>query len=335
MRQHTAEFALFLLGGVLVLGLLTLAWAIGPRSSEAQQDSMHNCPQAGNWAISVWSGDDGTDTGEALAACGPGAVDFAYYIDPDTQQWLRYFVGRAEISNLLTLDDMQGVIAHGPVGAPTPTATLTPTPMPTATPTPAPTATPTPVAGGFSVSKTSDYISITGSLWVVGEVKNNNAFNAEFVKIEATFFDAADRVVASEYSYSCLDIIPPGGDSPFDILLWDPPANIARYTLQAYDEPAREPPPSGLDISGVSTRLSGAGYYHVTGLITNNSSDTYEFVGVCGALYDSAGRVFRTGHTYIGPDTLAPGQSASFDFSESVDSTPVASYRLWVDAERV
>ncbi len=322
MQRYRTKAVLFLLGGMLALSTLALAWAIGPGSSEAQQGAMHNCPQAGKWAISVWDGADGTDTGEALATCGEGAVGVAYSIDPDTQGWLRWFAERPEMTTLSILDNMQGIIVLGGEVVPTPT------PMPTPTPTP------TPVAGGFSVSKTSDYISITGSLWVVGEVKNNNAFNAEFVKIEATFFDAADRVVASEYSYSCLDIIPPGGDSPFDILLWDPPANIARYTLQAYDEPAREPLPSGLDISGVSTRLSAAGYYHVTGLITNNSSDTYEFVGVCGALYDSAGRVSRTGHTYIGPDTLAPGESASFDWSESVDSTPVASYRLWVDAER-
>jgi len=324
MRSVRAKAVLLLLGGLLALSLVALALAIGPGSSEADQGAMHNCPQAGKWAISVWSGDDGTGAEQAFATCDAGAIAAAYYLDPQTQGWQRWFAGRPLVSTLEALNDMQGVIALGAVGAPPPS------PTPTATPV----ATPTPVAGGFSVSKTSDYISITGSLWVVGEVKNNNAFNAEFVKIEGTFFDAADRVVASEYSYSCLDIIPPGGDSPFDILLWDPPANIARYTLRAYDRPADELPPSGLDISGVSTRLSPSGYYHVTGLITNNSSDTYEFVRICGALYDSAGNVIRTDYTYIGPDTLAPGESASFDWSESVDSTPVASYRLWADGER-
>ena len=102
--------------------------AAGSARAPQGAEQMHNCPQAGNWAISVWDGADGADTGEALAACGPGAVDFAYYIDPGTQQWLRYFVGRAEISNLLTLDDMQGVIAHGVMLAATPTPTPTPPP---------------------------------------------------------------------------------------------------------------------------------------------------------------------------------------------------------------
>jgi Tol biopolymer transport system component len=71
-----------------------------------------NCPPANKWAIAVW---DGADTGveEALNACGEGAVDSAYYIDPDSQQWLRYLAGRPELSNLEALGDMQGVIVHG------------------------------------------------------------------------------------------------------------------------------------------------------------------------------------------------------------------------------
>jgi hypothetical protein len=120
MRSARAKAVLLLLGGLVALGLLTLTWAIGPGSSEAQQDAMHNCPQAGKWAISAWSGQDGTDTGEALATCG-GGVDLAYYIDPDTQQWLGYFVGRADISTLPTLNDKQGVIARGSAAA-TPTS---------------------------------------------------------------------------------------------------------------------------------------------------------------------------------------------------------------------
>ena len=91
MRKASAKAVLVLLGGTIVLAVLTLVWAIGAGSSEAQQDGMHNCPQAGKWAISVWDGQDGSETGEALATCGEGAVDFAYYLDPETNGWLGYF----------------------------------------------------------------------------------------------------------------------------------------------------------------------------------------------------------------------------------------------------
>lgn len=111
---------------MFAFGLLAMVWAAGSGSSEAQQGAMHNCPQPGKWAISVWQGEDGTATGQALATCGEGAADFAYYIDPDSQAWLGYFVGRPEISELPALDGMQGVVAHGAASAPLPTVTPTP-----------------------------------------------------------------------------------------------------------------------------------------------------------------------------------------------------------------
>jgi len=90
-----------------------LAWAVGPGWPQAHDDTLHNCPKAGKWAISVWDGPDGTDTGQALAACGAGAVAAAYHIDPHTQVWSRWFAGWPAISNLATLDSGQAVITLG------------------------------------------------------------------------------------------------------------------------------------------------------------------------------------------------------------------------------
>jgi beta-lactamase superfamily II metal-dependent hydrolase/putative hemolysin len=107
------ELALLSLTGMLGLGLMTLVWAIEIGPSQAQQGAMQNCPQAGKWAISVWGGADGTEASEALAACGQDAVEVAYYIDPDTQVWWRWFAGKPDVSNLSMVNDMQGVLALG------------------------------------------------------------------------------------------------------------------------------------------------------------------------------------------------------------------------------
>jgi hypothetical protein len=40
-------------------------------------------------------------------------VAAAYWIDPQTQEWLRYFDGRPELTSLTSLDNMQGVLALG------------------------------------------------------------------------------------------------------------------------------------------------------------------------------------------------------------------------------
>ena len=110
--------------GVIALGSRSASPAAAP-APPAGQSSVQNCPPAGKWAISVWSGQDGVGADQALASCGPGAVSAAYYLDPQTGGWLRWFHGRPEISNLATLNNLQGVIALGGAGVP---ATPTPTP---------------------------------------------------------------------------------------------------------------------------------------------------------------------------------------------------------------
>jgi hypothetical protein len=77
------------------------------------QGAMRNCPRPGKWAISVWDGADGTDTGQAVATCEAGAVAAAYYIDPQTQAWSHWLAGRPEVSDLHALNRLQAVIALG------------------------------------------------------------------------------------------------------------------------------------------------------------------------------------------------------------------------------
>lgn len=141
MLSSRVTLVLISSGVMIALGLVVFTWGFGAGASEAQQDAMHNCPQTGKWAIAVWDGPDGTDTGQALATCGGTAVA-AYYLDPVTQGWERWFAARPEVSNLETLNDRQGVIALGEAGAPASTATATPTPTAGETPTLTPTATP-------------------------------------------------------------------------------------------------------------------------------------------------------------------------------------------------
>jgi hypothetical protein len=74
---------------------------------------LHNCPLPGKWAISVWDGPDGTPTANALATCTGVSIGAVYSLDPTTNGWSRYFTGRPDVSNLLTVDDMEGIITLG------------------------------------------------------------------------------------------------------------------------------------------------------------------------------------------------------------------------------
>ncbi len=340
--------------GVLAVGLALVAAVLAAHGSSIQAQPVASIafppPRApadlyagcNNVALSF---PDGTASEMVVDAVTPaGVVESMWRHSAALGRWEGFNPAAPGASDLLTVDywDAVWLCVAGAAAAPapgagamaTPTPQAPPPPAPTATsiPPPAPTATPTvqpAEAGGFSARKTSDYVSGTGSLQVVGEVVNANAFDAEFVKIVGTFFDAAGNVIATDFTYSCLDTIPAGGDSPFDLSVLDPPPGIARYSLQVQGEPSAEPPPSGLQISGVTTNVSELGSYHVIGLVTNNSGVTYEFVKICGALYNGGGDVVRAGFTYSELDTLGPGQSSSFDYME-MDAPQVASHRLWV-----
>jgi hypothetical protein len=125
MRTPRSKLGLLFLAGS-TLGLLALIWAMTFGSSKAQDAAMHNCPQPGKWSITVWGGDDGTSADQAFATCGEGTVMAAYDLDPQTQGWLRWFADEPGISTLMTMDNMEGVVALGAAPTPTPTPTAPP-----------------------------------------------------------------------------------------------------------------------------------------------------------------------------------------------------------------
>lgn len=90
--------------GVAVVALM----ALGGQAT-ADDATMHNCPDEGQWAISVWTGEE-TDASEALGTC--GNIEVAYALTP-TGAWERYIAGVPEVNTLETIDQYQGVIALG------------------------------------------------------------------------------------------------------------------------------------------------------------------------------------------------------------------------------
>ena len=193
MRQHTAVIAAFLLGGVSVLGLLALASVLGPGVSQADDATMHNCPQPGRWAIAVWGGDDGADPGEAFATCGEGAVLVAYDLDPQTGGWLGWFAGRPGMSTLSKLDDMQGVLALGSATGPVVTPTLTPTLTPPPTPTPIPT--PAGPATTFG-----DGVHVVGTDIAPGTYRNSSSSGGCYWERLSGFGGTFDEIIANEFA---------------------------------------------------------------------------------------------------------------------------------------
>lgn len=71
------------------------------------------CPATARWSLAVWSGANDTPTLDALATCTGAQVKAAYWLEPQSQTWLRFVDGHPEFSNLTTLDNLQSVILLG------------------------------------------------------------------------------------------------------------------------------------------------------------------------------------------------------------------------------
>jgi hypothetical protein len=101
--------------GVIAFGSASesVSAAAAPSAQAQLANRMEGCPEPGKWAISVWNGEAGTPTGLALATCPAATVVTAYWLDPQTQKWKRYFDGKPDVTNLLELGEMQGLIVLG------------------------------------------------------------------------------------------------------------------------------------------------------------------------------------------------------------------------------
>jgi len=105
--------------GVIALGSASMAASaagLGPANGNAFQ--LVNCPQPGKWVISTWDGPNSTAIGQAVGTCPDTSVAAVYWLDPQTQGWLRYVAGRPDITSLTTIDAMQGILTLGGPTAP-------------------------------------------------------------------------------------------------------------------------------------------------------------------------------------------------------------------------
>ena len=221
---------------------------------------------------------------------------------------------------------LQGV---PPTDPPTVEALATDTPVPTDTPiptdTPAPTDTAVPAeaaappetagvpegADGVEFQGVTDYLSGSGSHYLVGEVLNRTAETLRFVEISATFYDASGQVVGGGSTFTELNSVEPGSAAPFKLTTLNPPA-FERYDLQV-DYATTTQPPIRLEITGHSGALDGSGWYRVTGEVRNPHGFAVKFPEIVATYYNGAHEVIRVEANLAQVNPLEPGQSSPFE----------------------
>jgi hypothetical protein len=225
-----------------------------------------------------------------------------------------------------------------------PTHTLTPSPStiaPSITPTNTATLTPTatlpacPNGNVYIKTNHSYFVDNIGYLHVVGEVKNCTSNYLTLVKITANFFNSANVLVDTDFTYTWLDNLRPGHTTCFHDLLQEP-AGWAYYQFEnpSYSTDGQSLP--NLSVLNDSGSIDPTfGWYRVIGQVQNNEPNRVEYVSPVITLYNSGGTVLDCDFTYVNSTHLDPGQTSSFedDFVSRDDYSNVSSYRIQVDGD--
>jgi hypothetical protein len=227
-------------------------------------------------------------------------------------------------------------MSNPPQPMPTTTATSvvfdTATPLPIPTQIPAQTVTPIPTgsvfAQGVTVFKPYDGSS---SDYIVGEIRNSTSSTIQYVKITAILRNDSGTVVGAEYTYAHIGLITPNSNSPFRLILSNPPAWSSADLIIEYSETADQP--YVLDVSTSSAYLDAYGGWHVPVRVTNNDSSSHTYVQIFATLYGSDGKVIGVDYTYTSPSTLMPGQTVDVDmevyfWAGRPDASRISSYSV-------
>jgi len=194
-----------------------------------------------------------------------------------------------------------------------------------------PTPTPLPLElAGLSFRETA-----VGSLWFLGEVVNPTTDFVDHVAVLVSLTDAEGRQIDANLVYTALDLIPPGGRSPFGLLFPARPPGLAGF--QATLASAESVAVLGdrvTDLVVVEHNGGPAGpVYRVTGQVQNQGQVAVDEVRVVVTLYDAQGALtgFRAERLKL---RLEPGASAPFDVRATLGGTGTVKYTVAVQGRR-
>jgi hypothetical protein len=214
---------------------------------------------------------------------------------------------------------------------PAETALPTDTPVPSPTPTAMPTeATPPETAGSVEFQGVTDYLSSTGSHYLVGEVLNGTADTLRFVEVLATFYDADGQPAGTGSTFTELSIIEPGNTAPFKLTTLNPPA-LGHYDLRV-DYTTTTQPPIRLEITGHSGSVGDSGWYYVTGEVRNPHDFTVKFPEIVATYFSATHEVVRVEVDFAEVDPLEPGHSSPFEVVLTDPPADLQHYALQTEA---
>jgi len=186
--------------------------------------------------------------------------------------------------------------------------------------------------GVYVLPNHSYFVDSINYLHIVGEVQNNTPNNLRFVKITANLFNSSGQLVANDFTYTWLNVLPANATTCFEILLSQPTG----WSTYQFESPTYSASSQGLpNLTVLNT--SGSynqtfGWYEVIGQVRNDNGTRVEYVQPVGTLYNASNTVIGCDFTFVNSTHLDPNQTSSFTMTfTGRNYSDVASFRLQVD----
>jgi hypothetical protein len=178
------------------------------------------------------------------------------------------------------------------------------------------------------------YTDDAGYLNFIGVIKNTGTVSIEFVKPVVTLRDAQGTMVASEFTYTDLDVIEPGGTSPFTLVFIDEVGEWTDYEIVVEaDEALFSEPYKDLEIISHSGRADEFMDYIIEGEVKNIGSEDAVFVEISAALYDADNNIVAVAFTFTTLDKVVAGGTSPFEIIVLGTAGEIDHYELYVEGQ--
>lgn len=173
-----------------------------------------------------------------------------------------------------------------------------------------------------------------GYVHVVGEIANFTNNSLTLPKVPINYFDTSNNMFGTSSGYTDLDVLLPDETGCFYTLKADngafskitmEPVSYSTYSVQRYK----------LTASNLYSYTDSIGYFHITGMLTNNSGGDIKYGKAIATVYSTEGKVIACDAGYSNADILANGTSSGFEILVSIpDSYAIRDFSLATEGRR-
>lgn len=191
----------------------------------------------------------------------------------------------------------------------------------------------TPVPLQLALVQIQAYRTPVGSLWLLGEVRNDGPLPVENVQVEIGLRDEAGNLLSTAVTWVAAAVIPVGETAPYGVLLPEASPDYAYPTVAVVGgQSVQDLGTRYLDILLTETAVAFNGERaQVTGLVQNAGNEEATAVRLVLTLYDSQGQISGFAHQTLDA-SLLPGDNHPFAFDVTPPGGEPASFHLLANA---